>query len=135
MVVWKRIGLLVLLLVAVLVANVTNAGGNRRGGTIRTPYGSANVNSPEWKRSGGDFRVYQQIMQQKQQMLQQRVMMKQRQAFLKQQKKGQVTQPTTGSDARPAVPSKTSKRRPTRKVNPASVSSPKDQTPSKINRP
>ena len=44
---------------------------------VRTPYGSANMNSPEWKHSGGDFRVYQQIMQQKQMMLQQQAMMKQ----------------------------------------------------------
>ncbi len=135
MVVMRRIGLLALLVAAVLVPSVTNAQGHRGGGTIRTPYGSANINSPEWKQSGGNFRVYEQIMQQKQMMLQQRAMMKQREAFLKQQKKGEYVQPSTPVAARPAVAPKTRKKRPTRKANPASVSAPKAQTPSETPKP
>ena len=73
----KRIGLLALLAALTSIPGVSDAGGYRRGGIVRTPFGSANMNSPEWKMSGGDFRVYQQLMQQKQMMLQQRAMMKQ----------------------------------------------------------
>lgn len=135
MAVMRRIGLLALLVAAVLVPSVTNAQGKRRGGMIQTPYGSANMNSPEWKRSGGDFRIYQQIMQQKQMMLQQRAMIKQRQAFLKQQKKGDQAQPSSPVAARPAVAPKSKKKRPTRKANPASVSAPKAEAPSEKTKP
>ena len=93
------------------------------------------MNSPEWKQSGGDFRVYQQIMRQKQMMLQQRAMMKQQEAFLKQQKKGERLSLRVTVAARPAVAPKTKKKRPTRKADPASVPAPKAQTPSKTTRP
>ena len=70
MIAMRRIGLSVLLAASTFLWGVAAAGWPR-GGIVRTPYGSANMRSPEWKQSGGDFRVYQQIMQQKQIMLQQ----------------------------------------------------------------
>ena len=68
----RRISLLALITAAILVPSVTSSRRTGAGGMVPTPYGSANMNSPEWKRSGGDFRVYQRLMQQKQMMLQQR---------------------------------------------------------------
>ena len=135
MVIMRRIGPLALLVAAVLVPSVANARGNRGGGIIRTPYGSANVNSPEWKRSGGDFRVYQQIMQQKQMMLQQKALKKQREAFLKQQKKGKDAQSSSTGAGRPALAPRSRKKRPARKADPTSVSSPEAQKASRTARP
>ena len=48
-----------------------------------------NTNSPEWRASGGNIMVYQQIMQQKMMIRQQQYMMKQQQAAQKLQKQQQ----------------------------------------------
>ena len=132
----KRIGLLAVLAATTLIAGVADAGRYRGGrGTVTTPYGTANVNSPEWKQSGGNFMVYQQIMQRKQMMLQQRAIMKQRQAFLKQQQKREKAQPSNPVAARPAVASKMKKKRPAQKADPELVSSPKAKSMSKTTEP
>lgn len=54
-----------------------------RGGMISTPYGSVNSNSPEWKASGGNMFVYEQIMEEKMMIMQQQMMMKQQQQMMK----------------------------------------------------
>jgi hypothetical protein len=125
-----------LIAASTFIPGVADAGGYRRwGGTVTTPFGSANMNSPEWRQSGGDFRVYQQIMQQKQMMLQQQAMMKQQQAFLRQQKKAGNAQPSNSVAARPAPATKVRKKRPTRKVHPTSVAAQKVQKSSKTTKP
>ena len=130
----RRLGLMAFLAASTIIAGVADAGGYRRGGIVRTPYGSANMNSPEWKRSGGDFRVYQRLMQQKQMMLQQRAMMKKREAFLKQQKKGDRAQPSSTADG-PAAARKSRKKQSTRKADPASAPDTKAQKSAKTAGP
>ena len=135
MIAMRRIGLMVLLAASTFLPGVADARGWPRGGIVRTPYGSANMNSPEWKQSGGDFRVYQQIMQQKQMMLQQRAMMKQ-----------QASLPQTAEEGR-SRPAFEYRRRPPRggledeeeTSHPEGRSGigpcPKAQTPSKTTKP
>jgi hypothetical protein len=58
-----------------------------RTGTVMTPFGPVyDTGSPEWKMSGGNPFVYEQIMEQKMMMLQQQMLLKQQQMLLKQQK-------------------------------------------------
>jgi len=136
MVAMKRIALLALVAASTLIPGLAHAGGWRRGGgVVSTPYGSANMNSPEWKLSGGNFGLYQQIMLQKQMMLQQQAMMKQQQAFLRQQKKAGNAQPSNSVAARPAPAPKAKKKHSTRKVHPASTAAQKAQKSSKTTRP
>jgi hypothetical protein len=134
MIAMRRIGLSVLLAASTFLWGVAAAGWPR-GGIVRTPYGSANMRSPEWKQSGGDFRVYQQIVHQKQMMLQQKAMIKQQQAILRQQKKAESAPPSSPVATRPAPAAKTKKKRSTRKADPATVPAPKAKTPSKPSKP
>jgi hypothetical protein len=134
MIAMRRIGLSVLLAASTFLWGVAAAGWPR-GGIVRTPYGSANMRSPEWKQSGGDFRVYQQIMRQEQIMLQQRDMMKRQQAILRQQKKAGNAPSSSPVATRPAPAAKPKKKRPTRKADPATVPAPKAKTPSKASKP
>lgn len=66
-----------------------------RGGNVVGPDGVLyNTNSPEWRSSGGNMIVYQQIIQQKMFLQQQQMMIKQQQQFDKMQKlqaKGKAT--------------------------------------------
>lgn len=132
MIAMRRIGLVAFLAASTFLAGVADARGYRRGRTVTTPDGSANMNSPEWKQSGGDFRVYRQLVQQKQMMLRRRAMMKQREAFLRQQKKGEQARPSSPGGARPAAAPKS---RPTRKADPTSVPSSKTRESSKTTSP
>jgi hypothetical protein len=61
----------------------------RRGGMVVTPFGPLyNTRSPEWRMSGGDIFLYQQIMEQKMLMRRQQLLLKQQQMLLRQQQKG-----------------------------------------------
>jgi len=62
-------------------------GYGRSGGYINTPFGQMNTRSPEYKMSGGNPLVYQEIMQQKMMMQQQQMMMKQQQKYMQQMQK------------------------------------------------
>jgi hypothetical protein len=80
----------VLALVAILAALPTTARaqrGYRNSGPAMTPYGPMYnpTQSPEWRQSGGNPYVYQQLMQQKAMMYQQKAMQQQYQAMQKQQ--------------------------------------------------
>jgi len=132
----KRVGLLALIAASTFIPGVADARGYRGGGgTVTTQFGSANMNSPEWKQSGGDFRVYQQIMEQKQMMLQQRAIMKQQEAYLKQQKKAGKAQLSTPVATRPAPATKARKKRTARKALAPSVASQNVQKSSKTTKP
>jgi hypothetical protein len=65
----------------------TARGYGRSGGTLNTPFGTINMNSPEYKMSGGNPIVYQQLMEQKMLMQQQQMMLKQQQQYMKQMQK------------------------------------------------
>jgi len=146
-IVMSRIGLLALLVSSALIPGVAVARGYRGGGRIYTPFGSANMNSPEWRQSGGNIMVYQQIMMQKQMLLQQRAMMRQQQEFLRQQKMQEkyLKQQMKEDDLRSSRPvaehpavAKKRKKRPTLKANPASASAtkaPKAEEASRTTKP
>ena len=79
-----------------------------------TPFGPAyNTGSPEWKQSGGNIFVYQQLMEQKMFAQQQQLMLKQQQQMLKmqQQQKGKTPAPSTLSTPLTTLPRKKKKRR------------------------
>jgi hypothetical protein len=78
------IGLAVILAAAPSVASARGP----RGGVVNSPFGAMyNTNSPEWKQSGGNPMVYEQIMAQKAMMQQQQAMIKQQQMYMQMQKK------------------------------------------------
>ena len=71
-----------------------------RNGTVMTPFGSAyDTGSPEWKQSGGNIFVYQQLMEQKAYQQQQMMLLKQHQQMLQMQKKNGGLKAPTGSNA------------------------------------
>jgi hypothetical protein len=83
----KWFGQIALAAAILAVTSVTAEAGGRRGGPVVSPFGELyNTSSPEWKASGGNPVVYQQIMEQKAALLQQRRMLKQQQAMEKQAK-------------------------------------------------
>lgn len=90
-------------LIALTPALAHARGYGGKGGSVMTPFGPVyNTSSPEWKMSGGNPMVYEQIMEQKMMMMQQQAMQKQQQLLLKQQqqKKGPgATVPGTGAGA------------------------------------
>jgi hypothetical protein len=96
-----------------------------RGGTVMSPFGPLyNTNTPEYRMSGGNPFVMQQLMQQKQWMLQQQMMLRQQQQYQKLQKQqgknqaqgqGSQFQAAGGSNARSrASTGKTTRRHPKR---------------------
>ncbi|WP_406696795.1 hypothetical protein V5E97_37990 [Singulisphaera sp. Ch08] len=82
-------------------------GYGRAGGTINTPFGSMKMNSPEYKMSGGNPFVYQQLMEEKMLMTQQQRVLKQQQQFLQQMKreaKNKTKDKKGKADLRPVAP-------------------------------
>jgi hypothetical protein len=88
------------------VSSPANAG-RPRGGQVMTPFGPLyNTASPEWRQSGGNPMLYEQIMEQKAYQKQQQMMLKQQQQMLQmQRRKGLLNGPSgSGSSAFTAVP-------------------------------
>ncbi|WP_254054061.1 hypothetical protein [Singulisphaera sp. GP187] len=84
----RRFGLLAVLALFAMVPSLAMARGyGRSGGTINTPFGSMNTNSPEYKMAGGNPYVYQELMEEKMLMQQQMMMLKQQQQYMKQMQK------------------------------------------------
>lgn len=80
----RRVGLWMALAVFAMAPTVVEARGyGRSGGVMNTPYGTINMNSPEWRASGGNIFAYQQLMEEKMMMQQQQMMLKQQQQYLK----------------------------------------------------
>ncbi len=116
----RKLASVVAALLVVAASHSAQARG-ARGGNVVGPDGIIyNTRSPEWRASGGNIYVYQQIMMQKQMMLQQQQAQKQMQAFVKQQqqqakKNGTANgpnknQPTTPPMTAPVIPTKKKKR-------------------------
>ncbi|WP_422925880.1 hypothetical protein [Singulisphaera sp. PoT] len=91
-----------ILAVAVLVATTLASGTaeargyGRYGGVANTPFGTINMNSPEWRASGGNMFMYQQLMEEKMMLQEQQMMMKQQQQYMQmmqKQAKQQKNQP------------------------------------------
>lgn len=83
-------------LVVLAPAIVEARGYGRYGGVVNTPYGTMNMNTPEWQASGGNMFVYQQLMEEKMMMQQQQMLMKQQQQYMQmmqKQAKQQKNQP------------------------------------------
>jgi hypothetical protein len=81
---WIAVGLVVLAMVPTLAQA---RGYGRYGGMVNTPYGPMNMKSPEYRMSGGNPIVYQQLMQEKMMMQQQLQMLKQQQQAMQQMQK------------------------------------------------
>jgi hypothetical protein len=93
---------------AVLAVATSEAqAGRPRGGSVSTPFGTANTNSAEWRMAGGNPFLYDQIMQQKMLMQQQQAWLKMQQQMAK-SNNGKV--PVT-TPALPAVPHTRRKKR------------------------
>jgi hypothetical protein len=76
-------GTLAVCLAIPIVAEARYPRGNR-GGYVNTPFGMVNMNSPEWRMSGGNIAVYQQLVQQRMMLQQQRATMKMQQQSMRQ---------------------------------------------------
>ncbi|MHC5538794.1 hypothetical protein ACYOEI_11280 [Singulisphaera rosea] len=80
----RREGLWVVLAVVAMAPTVAEARWyGRSSGLMNTPYGAVNMNSPEWRASGGNIFTYQQLMEEKMMMQQQQMMLKQQQQYQK----------------------------------------------------
>ncbi len=98
----RRTLLLAVAVAAVLAPTLVEARGyGRYGGVVNTPYGTMNMNSPEWRASGGNIFIYQELMQEKMMMQEQQMMMKQQQQYMqmmqkqaKQNKNSNLSSPT-----------------------------------------
>ena len=108
----KSAGLIVLVgSVLAMTSGAAEAGG-RRGGPVMTPFGELyNTNSPEWRASGGNPLVYQQLVEQKMLMRQQQQELKQQQLMQKQMQKGAKGKSVTSSGGLPASTSPVKKKR------------------------
>lgn len=109
----KSAGLIVLLgSVLAMTSGVAEAGGRGRGGAVMTPFGELyNTNSPEWRASGGNPLVYQQIIEQKMLMRQQQQELKQQQSLQKQLQKGAKGKTVSAPDSLPAISGTQKKKR------------------------
>lgn len=116
----KHVGLAILLASIVLTPSLARARGyGGSTGTVMGPYGPLyNTGSPEWKASGGNVILYEQIMEQKMMMQQQQMWVKQQQMWAKQQQQQAKKGPTANNGggfytptASQPVPRKKKKRR------------------------
>jgi hypothetical protein len=83
-----------LALAAVILLTPSLAHAQRGGGVVMGPNGPLyDTRTPEWKASGGNLFIYQQLMEQKMYMRQQQMLYQQQQQMLKSQK-GMSTGPT-----------------------------------------
>lgn len=87
-----KLGFLILLVLLIAIPQSATAGRRRgyRGGIVQGPFGPLyDTNSPEWRQSGGNIMVYEQLMEQKMLLQQQKMFMRQQQMMLKQQQQQQ----------------------------------------------